>query len=401
MTRIEAELGAGASTDLSPGPVEVLIPEVRQRTRRRRARNLVVVLALAAVLAAVIVFIGSASPTAGRRSGSGSPTSPASTGTKAPEVVPEKPVSLAVGSNGELYIADFAGQRILRRLPSGHFEVVAGTGVAGYSGDRGRAVQAEIDSPASLAIAPSGAIYFVQSGRSNDSVVREIEPNGDITTVVGQDPNCAAVRSNANLLPAKFAELSGGTLTIGTDGLLDISTTVCPNILRTEGFFQLTASGELHRTWTDEIPDTAGYCGDGVAGTGFVAFGCMSGAGLGPRLMVARSNGTTESYPDDVSEPNFMSSDGRSVLAIHNRAIVRLGADSLETLATQNQIANLVSRTALVMGDGGIAVDHLGDVYFDQDFLIPHSGCSSAIFEINWRGQMRKLWRSASMRSCY
>lgn len=401
MTRIEATPGSGAQSDLSPEPIEVLIPEVRQRTRRRRLRNLVVVLAVAAVVAAVIVFIGSAPPTGSRTSGAGSPTSPASAGTTTSDVVPKKPVSLAVGSNGELYIADFSGQRILRLVPNGHFEVVAGTGIAGYSGDGGRAVQARIDGPASLAIAPNGAIYFVQSGRSNDSVVREIEPNGDITTVVGQDPNCGAARSNADTVSAKFAEFSGGTLTIGADGLLDISTTVCPNILGPEGFFQLTASGELVRTWTDGIPDTAGYCGDGVAGTGFVAFGCMSGAGLGPRLMVARSNGSTESYPDDISEPNFMSPDDGSVLALHNRAVVRVGADSLETLATPNQIANLVSRTALVMGDGGIAVDHRGDVYFDQDFLIRRSGCSSIIFEINSNGHMRKLWRSASMRSCY
>jgi hypothetical protein len=408
MTKVEDDLGAGTSTDLSHAPIEVLIPAVRQRARRRRLRNLAIVLAAAALVVGAIAFTGGRSPARHRTARSVPPSSHASTFSKTPAVSPKAPGSLAVGPNGELYIADTTRDQVLRRLPNGSFEVVAGTGVAGDSGDGGSALQAEINGPGSLTIAPNGAVYFVQPGRTKgtggmfNSVVREVAPNGRITTIIGQGPNCGAVPSKSTSVPAKSAEFDGAELSIGTGGLLDLSTTVCPNILNDLGsFLQLTSSGELVQTSADLVPGTPGYCTGGTAGPGFVVFGCASGARRGPRLMVVRSNGSTENYPDHGSQLNNTSSSGGTVVAFHNGAVVRVEANGLKTIATARQLSNVVPGTVGAMGDNGIAIDRHGNIYVNPDFLFGRHGCTDVILEIHASGPVSMLWRSAPGGTCY
>jgi hypothetical protein len=410
MTTLEDHRTSDQPAGSSPETIEDLIPEVRQRARRRRLRNLVVVLLVGALAAGLIAVTGSHSPATHRTGGAGAPSSLASTPAERTSVVPEQPASLAVGPNGELYLADIGRDQILRRLQDGRFVVVAGTGVAGYTGDGGPATRAEIDFPGSLAVASSGAVYFAQTARTKTSsgplrsVVREVTPDGGITTVIGQDPSCATVPSTSIAVPARSAELSGAWLTIGSHGLLDVSTTVavCPNILHVGSFLQLTSSGELVRTSADSIPlpaETSQFCWPEVPGSGFIAFSCSSGAGRGPRLMVVRSNGSTENYPE-YGELDAMSASNGTVVAIRNGAIVRVGLNGLATIATQRQLANLVPG-ALGWPGVGIAIDREGTVYVDQDFIIGRHGCADVIFQIGPRGQIRKLWRSARTNSCY
>jgi hypothetical protein len=409
MPTLEDDLDTSGPAGSSPAPIEDLIPEVRQHARRRRLRNLAVVVLAAALAAALIAVTGSGSPTSHQPARSPSPSAPAATRINRATVVPKQPSSLAVGPTGALYLADDARQQILRRLPDGRFQVVAGTGAAGYSGEGRLATRAKIDSPDSLLIAPNGILYFAQAGRTKDggltdSVVREVTPNGRITTLIGQDPDCGAVPTTSSSIPAKFAEFDGAQLTIAKDGALDISTTVCPNILHLGGSLQLTPTGELVRTPASSTPTprhTSGFCGAGIPGPGFTAFGCDSGAGRGPRLMVVRSNGTTKNYPDHGSQANEMSVSDGTVVAIHNGAVVRVGAHGLQTIATQRQLIKLVPGATLAWPGVGIAIDRHRNVYVDQDFLIARHGCVDAIFEIESSGPPRNLWRSTRTNSCY
>jgi sugar lactone lactonase YvrE len=52
----------------------------------------------------------------------------------------------------------------------------------GYAGDNGPAISAWLDTPGGIAVAPNGSIYFADS---NNDVIRRIDPNRIITTVVG------------------------------------------------------------------------------------------------------------------------------------------------------------------------------------------------------------------------
>ena len=92
------------------------------------------------------------------------------------------PVAGAVDAQGNLYFADDDNQRVRKVSPSGVITTVAGTGVAGFSGDGGQATSAELDFPTSVAVDSRGDIYIADAG--NDRV-RKVSPSGVITTVAG------------------------------------------------------------------------------------------------------------------------------------------------------------------------------------------------------------------------
>src|SRR5438067_10578539 len=62
-------------------------------------------------------------------------------------------------------------------------ERIAGTGVAGFSGDGGPGVQAQINNPYGLTIGPDGALYFCEIG--NHRVRRLDLKSGIISTAAG------------------------------------------------------------------------------------------------------------------------------------------------------------------------------------------------------------------------
>jgi len=124
-----------------------------------------------------------------------------------PEGVPATSLDLARPSyvllvDGNLYVTDLKLSIIVKiDLSSGIATVIAGTGKQGYSGDDGPATQAELDFPAGLAMDPEGNLYVADSF---NNVVREISPNGIITTFAGTGVD----GNSGNGVPATRARLS-------------------------------------------------------------------------------------------------------------------------------------------------------------------------------------------------
>jgi uncharacterized protein (TIGR03437 family) len=108
------------------------------------------------------------------------------------------PWSVAVDSVGNVYISDFANLRI-RKVSNGVITTIAGTGVFGYTGDNGPAVNATLSQPRGIAVDSAGNVYFADS---DNSAIRKIS-NGIITTVAG-----GAFGFNGDYGPATSAELS-------------------------------------------------------------------------------------------------------------------------------------------------------------------------------------------------
>src|SRR5262249_27453640 len=73
------------------------------------------------------------------------------------------PFGMAVGPDGNLYIADSGNNRIRRVGPDGIITTVAGNGIPGFSGDGGPPTQAEIFAPDAVAAGPDGNLYIVDS----------------------------------------------------------------------------------------------------------------------------------------------------------------------------------------------------------------------------------------------
>jgi sugar lactone lactonase YvrE len=69
------------------------------------------------------------------------------------------PEGLAVDAEGDLYIADSCNQ-VIRKVSKGIITTIAGNGKAGYSGNNGPGVGAELAWPIGLAASQSGEIYF-------------------------------------------------------------------------------------------------------------------------------------------------------------------------------------------------------------------------------------------------
>lgn len=92
------------------------------------------------------------------------------------------PTGIAVGAGGALYIADTGNHRVRRLAADGAITTVAGTGAAGFNGDGGPATLARLNSPRGVAVAADGTLYIVD--RENRRI-RMVDADGLITTVAG------------------------------------------------------------------------------------------------------------------------------------------------------------------------------------------------------------------------
>ncbi len=90
------------------------------------------------------------------------------------------PVSVALDSAGNLYIADTGNHRI-RKVSNGVITTVAGNGTYGFSGDDGPAVGAQLYQPTGVAVDAAGNIFIVDRGNYR---IRRVS-NGKIFTIGG------------------------------------------------------------------------------------------------------------------------------------------------------------------------------------------------------------------------
>jgi len=131
------------------------------------------------------------------------------------------PTGVTVDSSGNVYIADSLNNRI-RKVSNGVITSVAGTGLGGYNGDNIAATQAELNMPLSVAADAAGNIYIADQ---NNARIRKIS-NGVITTVAGtgtagyNGDNILATTAQLNLLywVEGLAVDSVGSLYIGDSG---------------------------------------------------------------------------------------------------------------------------------------------------------------------------------------
>jgi sugar lactone lactonase YvrE len=93
------------------------------------------------------------------------------------------PRGIAIAPNGDIYIAEMANNRIRKiTVSTGVITTIAGTGIAGFSGDGGAAISANLSSPTNLIVNNSGEIYFSDSGNAR---IRKISATGIISTIAG------------------------------------------------------------------------------------------------------------------------------------------------------------------------------------------------------------------------
>jgi sugar lactone lactonase YvrE len=254
------------------------------------------------------------------------------------------PAGLALDSAGNLYIAD-ANNNVVREVASatGTITTIAGNGTAGYGGDNGAAKSAELSQPSAIAVDSAGNLYVADSG--NGRVRKIAAPGGIITTYAGN-----------------------GSIGYGGNGGVAINAA-----LDNPSGLSLDGSGNLYiaDTYNNVIRKVTAINGviSTVAGNGFGAghfFGGYTGDG-GPAT-------SAELYrPEDVAVDNV----GNVYIADSYNHVIRKVTASNGTI---NTIAGNGSTCNAVSGDGGpatsaglcyppgVSVDGAGNLYIADNY---------------------------------
>jgi sugar lactone lactonase YvrE len=334
------------------------------------------------------VKVASTSPPAGPATIPSQPE--ATTSTLAPAVLqPERPGPLAIGPDGNLYVADEDGNRILQLLPGGEFQLVAGNGVAGFSGDGGPAGDAELNRPLGMVFSPSGTLYFADSG--NDRV-RAVSPAGTITTVAGDGQIGFWV---ADGTPALEAKLDPNAVAFSPSGVLYVSTgeqilrlnagDTFINVLGTDSQFQgdYGAGGPAIDGSADGADGLAFDSADNL----FVAgFNDKTLSVVTPEGQLTYPIGIGNFYPRDAGD--LVETPDGSVLAGNVLSVVRLTPNGEQTLRSFQDGPFLgVSHFEV----DGIAVLPNGTIYIDTYYGNGYAN-ESAIAAVPLNGSATLLW---------
>ena len=234
------------------------------------------------------------------------------------------PTGVARDGSGTLYIADYANHRLRKVDPSGVISTIAGTGVAGSTGDGGPAIAATLNRPFGIALDQHGDVFVSEFYGYR---VRMITPEGVISTVAGGGTASGdgIPATSASLLPRGIAIDEEGSLYIATDQV----------IRRVTAGIITTVAGNGDK----------GYSGDG---------GPATSASLW--------------YPQGVAVRS-----GYIYIADTGNGVIRRVSPSgtITTIAggeLPRYRGGPVPRNSLPLG---VAVDQFGTVYFSEEFFPP------------------------------
>lgn len=104
----------------------------------------------------------------------------------------------------------------------------AGTDHAGFSGDGGPALKAQLDGPTGVAVAPDGTVYIADFWSYR---VRAVSPGGRITTIAGTGRRPDRDHPEVTDTMATKADIRPSALAVGPDGVLYIEDVASYQIL--------------------------------------------------------------------------------------------------------------------------------------------------------------------------
>jgi sugar lactone lactonase YvrE len=238
--------------------------------------------------------------------------------------------AVAVDGAGNMYIADYYNNRIRKVTAStGVISTVVGNGTAGFSGDGGAATSAEINGPGDVAVDSAGNIYI--SDLNNNRIRKVTVSTGIISTVAGNGVKGFTGDGGA----ATSAEIGPNGVYVDTAGNLYMADEFSNRVRK------VTASTGIISTVAGN--GTAGFTGDG-------------GAATSAELNV----------PDGV----LVDGSGNIYISDHNNERIRKVTASTGKISTiaGNGTAGYsgdggAATSAELNGPGGLALDGAGNLY--------------------------------------
>jgi uncharacterized protein (TIGR03437 family) len=236
-----------------------------------------------------------------------------------------------VDQAGNLFITDQFNNRIRKVAPNGTISTVAGTGVAGFSGDGGPAIDAEINTPTGIGGDNSGNLYIADVVNQR---IRKVDSSGIITTFAGN-----------------------GNKGYGGDGGLAIDASFY-NAVRVA----IDPSGNVL------VADQSDHRIRRIAPSGLIT--TIAGNGVG-----AFSGDGGPAINASLNNPTAVAVDGGGVIYISdqfNQRIRKIALDGTITTIAGNGNPGFggdggPANAAILNYPGGITVDAAGNLYFNDD----------------------------------
>jgi len=117
------------------------------------------------------------------------------------------PWSVKADAAGNIYISDSQNIRVFKVNTSGIITTFAGNGTAGFSGDGGPAVSAQLDGPAGLAVDAVGSVYISDTVGNR---LREVYAGTTLPPTISAIVNGASFQPG--MVPGSFVTIQGANL---------------------------------------------------------------------------------------------------------------------------------------------------------------------------------------------
>ncbi len=163
------------------------------------------------------------------------------------------PSGIAVAPTGEIYIADQNNHRVRKFTVGGNISTIAGTGVAGFSGENVDATTAQLNQPNAVALDAAGNVYIADE---YNHCIRMIDTAGKIHTAVGIGGSMGFTADGSSPTATKMQQ--AGDIKVAANGDLyyvDVGNRRVRKV--SAGMVTTVAGGGTGPFWGDGGPATA------------------------------------------------------------------------------------------------------------------------------------------------
>ncbi len=146
-----------------------------------------------------------------------------SDGANATDAALNIPLGVAVDGTGNVYIAEYGGNRVRVVSPAGTIRTIAGNGLQGFSGDGGAATNASLSGPTDVKVDAQGNVYIADSLNSS---IRKLTPAAMAPVPLISTVTNAADLAGGPVAPGERVTLTGTSL--GPNSTVFFDSTAAP-----------------------------------------------------------------------------------------------------------------------------------------------------------------------------